>query len=93
MLISAKVRQPMFIQVPMPTAKVLNGAAGTASKLAFYNGSVATLTPATNANVCFGVTVLLMVVIQVLCHCCQLMVQAGSALGYRRQLVQRMVWR
>lgn len=32
-------------------AKVLNGAAGTASKLAFYNGSVATLTPANNANV------------------------------------------
>ncbi|WP_224746179.1 hypothetical protein [Mucilaginibacter glaciei] len=32
-------------------AKVLNGAAGTASKLAFYNGSVATLTPGTNANV------------------------------------------
>lgn len=32
-------------------AKVLNGAAGTASKLAFYNGSVATLTPSTNANV------------------------------------------
>ncbi|WP_374951172.1 hypothetical protein [Mucilaginibacter sp.] len=32
-------------------AKVLNGAAGAAPKLAFYNGSVATLTPATNANV------------------------------------------
>lgn len=31
--------------------KVLNGAAGTASKLAFYNGSTATLTPANNANV------------------------------------------
>lgn len=30
---------------------VLNGLAGTASKLAFYNGATATLTPATNANV------------------------------------------
>ncbi|MEB0260385.1 MULTISPECIES: hypothetical protein [unclassified Mucilaginibacter] len=30
---------------------VLNGAAGAASKLAFYNGSTATLTPANNANV------------------------------------------
>lgn len=32
-------------------AIVLNGAAGAASKLAFYNGAVATLTPANNANV------------------------------------------
>lgn len=32
-------------------ALVLNGAAGTASKLAFYNGSTANLTPATNASV------------------------------------------
>jgi hypothetical protein len=32
-------------------AIVLNGAAGTASKLAFYNGSTANLTPATNASV------------------------------------------
>nr|WP_294942060.1 hypothetical protein [uncultured Mucilaginibacter sp.] len=32
-------------------AIVLNGAAGTASKLAFYNGSTANLTPATNATV------------------------------------------
>jgi len=31
--------------------KVLNGAAGTASKLAFYDGSTATLFPADNANV------------------------------------------
>jgi hypothetical protein len=30
---------------------VLNGAAGTASKLAFYNGSTATLLPASNATV------------------------------------------
>ncbi|WP_288426675.1 hydrolase [uncultured Spirosoma sp.] len=30
---------------------VLNGAAGTASKLAFYNGTTATLYPSTNANV------------------------------------------
>ncbi len=31
--------------------KVLNGAAGTASKLAFYNGSTATLSPASNSSV------------------------------------------
>jgi hypothetical protein len=31
--------------------KVLNGAAGTASKLAFYNGSTATLVPAGNSTV------------------------------------------
>jgi len=31
--------------------KVLNGAAGTASKLAFYDGTTATLFPADNANV------------------------------------------
>ncbi|OOQ62296.1 hydrolase [Mucilaginibacter pedocola] len=31
--------------------KVLGGAAGTASKLAFYNGSTATLTPGTNSTV------------------------------------------
>lgn len=31
--------------------KVLNGAAGTASKLSFYDGTTATLTPANNANV------------------------------------------
>lgn len=31
--------------------KVLNGAAGTASKLAFYDGCTATLYPASNANV------------------------------------------
>ncbi|WP_205771773.1 hypothetical protein [Mucilaginibacter terrenus] len=32
-------------------AIVLNGAAGNASKLAFYNGSVATLSPSTNSSV------------------------------------------
>lgn len=32
-------------------AKVLNGAAGLANKLAFYAGTTANLTPATNANV------------------------------------------
>ncbi|MES2520881.1 MAG: hydrolase [Bacteroidota bacterium] len=31
--------------------KVLNGLAGAASKLAFYNGATATLTPTTNTNV------------------------------------------
>jgi hypothetical protein len=31
--------------------KVINGAAGTASKLAFYNGTTATLYPANNTNV------------------------------------------
>ncbi len=31
--------------------KVLNGLAGTASKLSFYNGATATITPTTNANV------------------------------------------
>ncbi|GGH07987.1 hypothetical protein [Mucilaginibacter phyllosphaerae] len=49
--ISEKPSSNVYTGTNANAAKVLNGAAGTASKLAFYNGSTATLTPANNANV------------------------------------------
>ncbi|WP_219124432.1 hypothetical protein [Mucilaginibacter sp. 21P] len=49
--ISEKPSSNVYTGTNANAAKVLNGAAGTASKLAFYNGSTATLTPSNNANV------------------------------------------
>ncbi|WP_198952462.1 hypothetical protein [Mucilaginibacter sp. MD40] len=49
--ISEKPSSNVYTGTNANATKVLNGAAGTASKLAFYNGSTATLTPANNANV------------------------------------------
>lgn len=49
--ISEKPSSNVYTGSNANAVKVLNGAAGTASKLAFYNGSTATLTPSNNANV------------------------------------------
>jgi hypothetical protein len=49
--ISEKPTTKVYTGTNTNAQKVLGGLAGTASKLAFYNGATATLTPSTNANV------------------------------------------
>ncbi len=49
--ISEKPTTNVYAGTNVNAQKVLGGLAGTASKLAFYNGATATLTPSTNANV------------------------------------------
>jgi hypothetical protein len=49
--ISEKPTTKVYTGTNTNAQKVLNGLAGTASALAFYNGATATLTPSTNANV------------------------------------------
>jgi len=49
--ISEKPTTKVYTGTNTNAQKVLNGLAGTASMLAFYNGATATLTPSTNANV------------------------------------------
>jgi hypothetical protein len=49
--ISEKPTTNVYTGTNTNAQKVLNGLAGTASKLSFYNGATATITPATNTNV------------------------------------------
>jgi hypothetical protein len=49
--ISEKPTTNVYTGTNTNAQKLLNGLAGTASKLAFYNGATATLTPTTNTNV------------------------------------------